>query len=228
MADRLRAANLSAYPSAARRQRKLRKPGHAGTLTPNVEQQDYFAAVVTRAILPLFKERTKPFVLAFWSRDPDGTQHYPGHSFNSLVPGINGPRRWQRFSNADHNLAHIRAALSELKLLDTTDIITIADHGFSTIAKRSQTSSTVKTKFADTPEGRLPLGFVALILREALKEALIRPNDNYSTIAPGQHTRFGNGLIGGDRSNPKIVVAANGGSDLIYLPLCLQKTGRSA
>ena len=149
---------------------------------------------------------------------PDGTQHYQGDSFNSLVPGINGPTSLAAIRNANDNLAHIRAALSELKLLDTTDIITIADHGFSTIAKQSQTSSTVKTKFADTPEGRLPLGFVALDLAEALKEELIDPNDNYSTIAPGQHTKFGNGLIGGDRSDPKIVVAANGGSDLIYLP----------
>ena len=47
---------------------------------------------------------------------------------------------------------------------------------------------------------------------------MIDPNDNYRTIAPGQHTRFGNGLIGGDKNNPKVVVAANGGSDLIYLP----------
>ena len=64
----------------------------------------------------------------------------------------------------------------------------------------------------------MPLGFVALDLAEALKEPLIDPNDNYRTIAPGQHTRFGNGLIGGDKNNPKVVVAANGGSDLIYLP----------
>ena len=189
-----------------------------GTLTPNVVQQDYFAAVATRAILPLFKERNKPFVLVFWSRDPDGTQHYQGDSFNSLVPGINGPTSLAAIRNADDDLARIRAALSELKLLDTTDIITVADHGFSTISKESQTSSTVKTNFADTPEGHLPLGFVALDLAEALKEPLIDPNDNYKTIAPGQHTRFGNGLIGGDKNNPKIVVAANGGSDLIYLP----------
>ena len=148
---------------------------HAGTLAANVVQQDYFAAVVTRAILPLFKERAKPFVLVFWSRDPDGTQHYQGDSFNALVPGINGPTSLAAIHNADDDLARIRAALSELKLLDTTDIITIADHGFSTIAKQSQTSSTVKTKFADTPEGQLPLGFVALDLADALKEPLIDP-----------------------------------------------------
>ncbi len=181
-------------------------------------QQNYFAAVTTQAVLPLFKTRDKPFVLVFWSRDPDGTQHYQGDSLNALVPGINGPTSLAAIRNADDDLARIRAALSELRLLDSTDIITVADHGFSTISKESHTSSTVKTRFADTPEGHLPLGFVALDLAAALKAPLIDPDDHYKTIAPGQHTRFGNGLIGGDKNNPKIVVAANGGSDLIYLP----------
>jgi hypothetical protein len=196
-------------------------PGTAtmpGTLTANVAQQDYLAAVATRAILPLFKQRNKPFVLVFWSRDPDGTQHYQGDSLNALVPGINGPTSLAAIRNADDDLARIRAALSELNLLETTDIITIADHGFSTIAKVSQTSSTVKIKYPDTPQAHLPLGFVALDLADALRLPLIDPDDNYRTIAAGQHTRFGNGLIGGDKNNPKVVVAVNGGSDLIYLP----------
>ena len=41
----------------------------------NVEQQRYFADATTKAILPMFKAAGKPFVLVFWSRDPDGTQH---------------------------------------------------------------------------------------------------------------------------------------------------------
>jgi len=188
-----------------------------GTHTTNVVQQDYFAAVTTRAVLPLFKERNKPFVMVFWSRDPDGTQHYQGDSFNSLVPGINGPTSLAAIRNADDDLARIRLALSELGLLDTTDIIAVADHGFSTISKDSHTSSTVRTKFADTLEGHLPLGFVALDLAQALNLPLIDPDDHYRTIAPGEHTKNGNGLIGGDKINPKVVVAANGGSDLIYL-----------
>jgi hypothetical protein len=189
-----------------------------GTRTPNVVQQDYFAAVTTRVVLPIFEERNKPFVLVFWSRDPDGTQHNQGDSLNTLVPGINGPTSLAAIRNADDDLARIRAALSELGLLDTTDIIVTSDHGFSTISKESQTSSTVKTKFADAPAGRLPLGFVALDLAHALNLPLIDPDDNYRTIGDGQHTKNGNGLIGGDRNKPKVVVAANGGSDLIYLP----------
>ena len=189
-----------------------------GTLVANVVQQDYFADVTTRAVLPLFKERNNPFVLVFWSRDPDGSQHNQGDSLNMLVPGINGPTSLAAIKNADNDLAKIRAALSDLGLLDTTDIISTSDHGFSTISKESQTSSTVKTKFADAPEGHLPLGFVALDLAHGLKMPLIDPDDGYKTIADGQHTKNGNGLIGGDRDKPKVVVAANGGSDLVYIP----------
>jgi hypothetical protein len=216
--DRLKAAAL---PPAAPSRGANGKPGNVttpGTLSANVGQQDYFAAVTTRVVLPIFKERNKPFILVFWSRDPDGSQHNQGDSLNALVPGINGPTSLAAIRNADDDLARIRSTLNELGLLDTTDVIVVADHGFSTISKDSQTSSTVKTKFPDTLSGHLPLGFVALDLAHTLNMPLIDPDDGYKTIADGQHTKFGNGLIGGDRAKPKVVVAANGGSDLIYLP----------
>jgi hypothetical protein len=189
-----------------------------GTLTPNAIQQDYFAAVATRVVLPMFKERNKPFVLVFWSRDPDGTQHNQGDSLNTLVPGINGPTSLAAIRNADDDLARLRSALDELGLLDTTDIIATSDHGFSTISKESQTSPTIKTKFSDALPGHLPLGFIALDLAHALSMPLIDPDDGYKAIADGEHTKNGNGLIGGDKDRPKVVVAANGGSDLIYIP----------
>jgi arylsulfatase A-like enzyme len=189
-----------------------------GTLTANGVQQDYFAAMATRVVLPMFKDRNKPFVLVFWSRDPDGSQHNQGDSLNSLIPGINGPTSLAAIRNADDDLARIRSTLSDLGLLDTTDIIVTADHGFSTISKESQTSSTVKTKFTDAPEGHLPMGFVALDLANALKLPLIDPDDGYKTVPAGQHTKFANGIIGGDKDKPKVVVAANGGSDLVYIP----------
>jgi hypothetical protein len=216
--QRLQAANL---PIAAPGRGANGAAGNMttpGTLTANVAQQDYFAAVTTKVVLPLFKERNKPFVLVFWSRDPDGSQHNQGDSLNALVPGINGPTSLAAIRNADDDLARIRATLRDLGLLDSTDIITTADHGFSTIGKESQTSATVKMKFADAPAGRLPLGFVALDLAHALNMPLIDPDDGYKTIGDGQHTKSGNGLIGGDANKPKVVVAANGGSDLIYLP----------
>jgi predicted AlkP superfamily pyrophosphatase or phosphodiesterase len=189
-----------------------------GTTSANVVQQDYFAAAATRVVLPMFKERNKPFLLVFWSRDPDGSQHNQGDSLNVLVPGINGPTSLAAIRNADDNLARLRSALSELGLLESTNIIVTSDHGFSTISKESQTSSTVATRFPDTLPGHLPFGFVALDLSRALGLPLIDPDDGYKIVGEGQHSKNGNGLIGGDRNNPRIVVAANGGSDLIYIP----------
>jgi type I phosphodiesterase/nucleotide pyrophosphatase len=218
VSGRLQAANL---PLAAPARGANGVSGNVttpGTLSANTVQQNYFAAVTAQVVLPLFKERHKPFVLVFWSRDPDGSQHNQGDSLNALVPGINGPTSLAAIHNADDDLARIRSALGELGLLDTTDIIVTADHGFSTISKESQTSAAAKTKFSDTLTGHLPLGFVALDLAQALKMPLLDPDDGYKTIGEGAHTKNGNGLIGGDRSKPKVVVAANGGSDLIYLP----------
>src|SRR6516225_1039227 len=218
MTEQLKAASL---PLAAPSRGANAAAGNVstpGTLSANVVQQDYFVAVTTPVVLPMFKERNKPFVLVFWSRDPDGTQHNQGDSLNTLTPGINGPTSLAAIRNADDNLARIRSALLELGLLDTTDIIVTSDHGFSTISKESRTSSTIKTKFADTLPRHLPLGFVALDLAHGLNLPLIDPDDGYRAIGESEHTKNGNGLIGGDRNKPKVVVAANGGSDLIYIP----------
>ena len=218
VSQRLQAVNL---PLAAPSRGANAAAGNVstpGTISANVVQQDYFAAAATRVVLPMFKERNKPFLLVFWSRDPDGTQHNQGDSLNVLVPGINGPTSLAAIRNADDDLARIRSALSELGLLDSTNIIVTSDHGFSTISKQSQTSSTVATRFSDTLPGHLPFGFVALDLAHALNLPLMDPDDGYKTIGEGKHTKNGNGLIGGDRNNPRAVVAANGGSDLIYIP----------
>jgi len=212
MTGRLRAANLPLKPPS-----RGANGNYLGTQVANLVQQDYFAAVTTRAILPLFKERGRPFMLVFWSRDPDGTQHYEGDSLNALTPGINGPTSLAAIRNADDDLARIRTSLGDLGLLEGTDIIVVSDHGFSTISKDSETSSTVKTKFAGTPPGRLPCGFLALDLARALNLPLLDPNDNYRPIPKGARSKFCNGLIG-DKAAPKAVVTANGGSDLIYLP----------
>jgi hypothetical protein len=216
--QRMQAAGLPLTTPSRGENGKAGNVTTSGTLSANVVQQDYFAAVTTRVVLPTFRDRNKPFALVFWSRDPDGSQHNQGDSLNTLVPGINGPTSLAAIRNADDDLARIRATLSELGLLASTDIIVVADHGFSTISKDSQTSSTVKTKYSDTLDGHLPLGFVALDLSHALNLPLIDPDNNYQTVAPGQHTKNGNGLIGGDADKPKVVVAANGGSDLIYIP----------
>ena len=197
------------------------KAGNAttpGTLTANTDQQAYFVNVAAKAVLPLFKERDKPFLLVFWSRDPDGSQHNNGDSLGKLVPGINGPTSLAAIRNADNNLASLRAALSTLGLAETTDIVVAADHGFSTISKESATSASARTSYPDVPAGQLPPGFVALDLARALDMPIFDPDAGNARLEPGKRTKFANALIGPDPASPAIVVAVNGGSDLIYLP----------
>src|SRR5262245_35731725 len=135
-----------------------------GTLVANIVQQKYFADVATKVVLPMFKSRNKPFVLMFWSRDPDGTQHNQGDSHLKVTPGINGPTSLASIKNADDNLAQLRHALEDLGLAATTDIVIAADHGFSTISKESNTSPAAKASYADVPAGMLPPGFLAIDL----------------------------------------------------------------
>jgi hypothetical protein len=189
-----------------------------GTTVANVAQQAYFADVAAKVVLPMFKSRNKPFVLVFWSRDPDGTQHNQGDSLNTVTPGINGPSTMAAIKNVDNNLAEIRKALDDLGLASTTDIIISADHGFSTISKQSKTSPSTKAKYDDTPEGFLPMGFLALDLAKALDLPLFDPNDKNAAVGDNAHPKAGNGVLGKDPTKPDLVVATNGGSDLIYLP----------
>jgi arylsulfatase A-like enzyme len=189
-----------------------------GTTVANTAQQDYFVNVTTKVVLPLFKARNRPFVLVFWSRDPDGTQHNQGDSLNQLTPGINGPTSLASIKNADDNLRYIRQALADLGLAETTDVFVTADHGFSTISKESKTSPAARASYADVPAGFLPPGFVAIDIATGLALPLYDPDAKNAPIAANAHPSRGNGLIGLDPSKPDVVVAANGGSDLVYLP----------
>jgi hypothetical protein len=189
-----------------------------GTTAANVAQQGYFADVAAKVVLPMFKARNKPFLLVFWSRDPDGSQHNQGDSLNTLTPGINGPTSLAGIKNADNNLAQLRKALDDLGLSATTNIMIAADHGFSTISKESKTSPSAKGSYADTPAGFLPMGFLAIDLAKALNLPLFDPNDNNAAVGNNTYPKAGNGLLGQDPAKPDLVVATNGGSDLVYFP----------
>src|SRR4029077_12913476 len=147
-----------------------------GTTVANVEQQGYFTDVAAKDLLPLFKERNKPFVLVYWSRDPDGTQHNQGDSLGRLVPGINGPTSLASIKNADDNLAKLLAALKEQGLEATTDVILTSDHGFSTISKESATSWAAQQSYKDVPANQLPSGFLAIDIPPALGPPLHHPD----------------------------------------------------
>jgi arylsulfatase A-like enzyme len=189
-----------------------------GTLVPNTAQQAYFADVASKVVLPMFKARGKPFVLVFWSRDPDGSQHNTGDSLNAVIPGINGPTSLAGIKNADDNLAQLRKVIEELGLTATTNIMIASDHGFSTISKESKTSPSARITYDDTPKDFLPMGFVAIDLAKVLELPLFDPNNKNAPVADNAHPKAGNGLLGNDPLKPELVVATNGGSDLIYLP----------
>jgi hypothetical protein len=196
-----------------------------GTWVANLAQQQYFVEMTLKVILPKFKANGRPFVLVFWSRDPDGSQHNQGDSFGSLVPGINGPTSLAGIRMADMALASIEQGLKSLGLADTTNIVVAADHGFSTISKASKTSEATKVNYADVNAGELPVGFLAIDLAHALAKSdarvrLFDPDDNGAAVDfhAGAHPKRGNGVIGRTATEPHVIVAANGGSDLLYIP----------
>jgi arylsulfatase A-like enzyme len=189
-----------------------------GVIVANVQQQDWFTAVATKVLLPRFKARAKPFFMVFWSRDPDGTQHFQGDSLNSLIPGINGKTSLAAIRNADNDLSRLLNTLRDLGLDSTTDVVVIADHGFSVISKQSQTSMAARAAYPDVPPGYLPQGFLAIDLATWLKAPLSDANRLPVDYAAGEHPRTDAALIGDDPSHPRVAVAANGGTDLLYLP----------
>jgi hypothetical protein len=189
-----------------------------GTHSANVEQQNYFVDVVTKVILPAFAKDGRPFMLVFWSRDPDGSQHNQGDSLNQLTPGINGPTSRAGLKNADDNLSRIQSALQANDLARTTNIVIAADHGFSTISKQSETIGAARDAYAGVPRSFLPPGFLAIDLAAALELPLFDPDDQNAPLGRGRFPRRANGLIGRDPNRPDVVVAANGGSDLVYVP----------
>ena len=215
---RLTAAGLPAETPARGDNSKAGDAKTPGTVVANLSQQKYFVDVASNAVLPMFKERGKPFVIVFWSRDPDGTQHNQGDSLGRLVPGINGPTSFAAIKNADDNLAALEAALKSQGLDTTTDIVITSDHGFSTISKESATSWAASRTYPDVPPAQLPQGFVAIDVAHALGMSLFDPDAKAAPVAADAYPRRGNGLIGDDPAKPQVVVAANGGSDLVYLP----------
>src|SRR4051812_32453350 len=218
MKDALTKANL---PVATPPRGDNGKAGDAktpGTTSANVAQQVYMADVAAKVVLPMFKARNKPFVLVFWSRDPDGSQHNTGDSLNTITPGINGPTSMAGIKNADDNLAQLRKALGELGLAASTNIIVSSDHGFSTISKESKTSPAAKISYDDTPKDFLPMGFLAIDLAKALSLPIYDPNNKNAPVADNAHPKAGNGVLGKDPTKPDLVIATNGGSDLIYIP----------
>ncbi len=181
-------------------------------------QQDWFVQVATDAVLPAFKQRGKPFLLVFWLPDPESTQEIQTDSPGRLLPGIDGTTSLAAIRGADRALGTLQAALKAQGLDPDTDVIVVSDHGNSTITKESATSFAATQSFPDVPRGSLPPGFVAIDIAHGLQMSLLDPDAGYTPVSQGKFPSRGNGLIGGDRDHPKVIVTANGGTDLVYVP----------
>jgi hypothetical protein len=201
----------------------LETPGRAQNTNPgkstNAVQQVYYRDIVTKVILPHIKSTGKPFMIVYWSPDPDGTQHSQLDSPNELTPGINGPTSLAAIKGADDDLAAILAALKDLGLDSTTNVFITSDHGFSTISKESKTSPAARFSYPGVPAGQMPPGFIAIDLSIALGLPVHEPFAKGPAIdfRAGKHPRRANALLGHDPAKPDVAVAANGAS-LIYLP----------
>jgi arylsulfatase A-like enzyme len=188
-----------------------------GLRKANVEQQAWFVDVATKVLIPRFKAQGRPFVLVFWSKDPDGTQHGNGDSLNSLTPGINGPTSRAAIRNASNDLQALRDALKAQGLEGDTDIVVTADHGFSTKSLESPGSAAAGFSYPDVKPGFLPRGFLAIDLAKALGLSLF--NVRGVAVHPEQgDSPKGGALLGPDPAHPSVVLAPNGGATLIYLP----------
>ncbi|MGH6828917.1 MAG: alkaline phosphatase family protein [Rhizomicrobium sp.] len=185
---------------------------------PDIEQEAWMMKATTRIVLPHLRSTGKPFALVFWSRDPDASQHGTRDSLGETVPGINGPTGLAGARDADTMLGELLAYLKESGLDKTTDIFVTADHGFATVSHASTTSPSLDLQ---SPTSALRPGFLATDLSLALDLPLRPPGDGGVALDLAHGDRLpgaGSGILGKDPLQPEVVVAANGGSDLVYLP----------
>lgn len=221
----LTAAGLGNTPTP--REQSMGSVSQPGTQTANLGQQKWFADAATKAVLPTFAHNGRPFVLLYWSRDPDGTQHNQGDSLNQLKPGINGPTSRAAVANADANLRQLLDYVAaDPALAASTDIFVTSDHGFATISRHEidasgKASTSYSTGFTylgtdgkpEVLDKWLPPGFLAIDLAHALNLPLFDPDSqigvggtaHYEPVDPTKPTgaqsrqrpAAGDGLIGG-------------------------------
>jgi arylsulfatase A-like enzyme len=184
------------------------------TTAPNLTQQAYLLSATTQVIIPGLKKADKPFVMLYWSRDPDATQHNSRESSGTLNPGINSFDGRAAIRNADDNLRSILEALKKWGLAGNTDVFVIADHGFSTIARGIPARD-------GSVEQTLSSGFLAVDVAKWLgNQNLYDPDKANAPIdtAAGKRPAYGSALIGPSPDAPIAMVAANGATDFIYVP----------
>jgi hypothetical protein len=82
---------------------------------------------------PLWEQGVPPYSL-FWQAEPDFSQHHHG-------PGA--PPAMEAIRHDDENLALVLDTLKQKNALDSTDVIVVSDHGFSTVQANIDVAATL-------------------------------------------------------------------------------------
>jgi arylsulfatase A-like enzyme len=90
----------------------------------------------TQALIGLLWEKEVPSFSVLWMAEPDYSQHQTG-------PG--SPASLAAIQSSDRNLARLLKALEEKNLQDSTDVIVVSDHGFSTILENVDVAGILQT-----------------------------------------------------------------------------------
>jgi arylsulfatase A-like enzyme len=79
----------------------------------------------------LWKNGVPPYTL-LWLAEPDFSQHATGLGSDQSIAGVR---------SSDHNLGRVLAELDRRGLRDSTDVLVVSDHGFSTIGWKVDVAS---------------------------------------------------------------------------------------
>ena len=104
----------------------------------------------TKALVDVLWKNGVPALSILWLGEPDLTQH---------ETALGGPAALAAIKSADENLAAVLSALDERKARETTDVLVVSDHGFSTIRRSidlrkilSEAGFTATTEFKSEPK----------------------------------------------------------------------------
>jgi arylsulfatase A-like enzyme len=89
----------------------------------------------TRALTGPLWQKEVPAFSVLWMAEPDYSQHQTGPGSKASLAAI---------KSSDRNLARVLKALRKKHLQDSTDVIVVSDHGFSTISENVDVAATLK------------------------------------------------------------------------------------
>jgi len=108
--------------------------GLLGKFPPAGSNKISLDAWTTKALTgPLWDQGVPPYSL-LWQAEPDFSQH-------RYSPGA--PAALEAIRHNDENLARILDTLKQKNVLDSTDVIIVSDHGFSTVSENVDVAATL-------------------------------------------------------------------------------------